>query len=55
MRGILKELAENENESNLETLIRIRRTTPVSIIDVLAWISALGVFAVTVVSAIGLI
>ncbi len=52
---ILKELAENKDETSLETLIRIRRTTPISIIDVLAWFSAFGILVLTVISAVGII
>ncbi len=55
MMPILKELAQNNHESALEILMRLRRTTPISIVDVLAWVSAVGVFAVTLISALGVI
>lgn len=52
---ILKELSQNERETTLEILMRLRRTTPVSVVDVLAWVCAGGVLAVTLVSALGFI
>ncbi len=52
---ILKELSQNDHETTIEILMRLRRTTPISIVDVLAWVSAVGVFAVTLISALGVI
>ncbi len=53
--NLLKELAQTEHESTLEILLRLRRTTPVSVVDVLAWVAAAGIFAVTLIHSIGII